>query len=57
VTLPYSIGSGVPQSNPALRDAIQAALADLQQAGIETALLNKWQLNAGSSEAPMLITH
>ena len=57
VTLPYSIGIGVPKTNTALRDAIQSALGDLQQAGIETALLNKWQLNAGSSEAPMLITH
>ena len=55
--LPFSIGIGVPKSNPALRDAIQAAMVELQKAGIETALLNKWELNAGSIEAPMLITH
>jgi polar amino acid transport system substrate-binding protein len=57
VTLPYSIGIGVPKSNTALRDAIQAAMVEIQKAGIETALLEKWSLNAGSIEAPVLITH
>jgi polar amino acid transport system substrate-binding protein len=57
VTLPYSVGIGVPKTNPALRDAIQEAMVELQKAGIETALLNKWELNAGSIEAPVLITH
>jgi polar amino acid transport system substrate-binding protein len=57
VTLPYSIGIGVPKTNPQLRDAIQAAMVEIQKAGIETALLEKWSLNAGSIEAPVLITH
>jgi polar amino acid transport system substrate-binding protein len=57
LTLDFSVGIGVPKTNHTLRDAIQAALVEIQKAGIETALLDKWQLNAGSLEAPMLLTH
>jgi polar amino acid transport system substrate-binding protein len=56
VTLPYSIGIAVPKTNPAFRSAVLAAVHDIQKAGIETALLNKWSLNAGSIETAKLIT-
>jgi polar amino acid transport system substrate-binding protein len=56
VTLPYSIGIAVPKSNPSFRGAVLAAVRDIQKAGIETALLNKWSLNAGSIETAKLIT-
>jgi polar amino acid transport system substrate-binding protein len=56
VTLPYSIGIGVPRGNTVLRDAITAALTEVQTTGTETALLKKWSLDAGSLEAPKLVT-
>jgi polar amino acid transport system substrate-binding protein len=56
VTLPYSIGIGVPKGNMEMRGAITAALTDLQSAGIETVLLKKWSLDTGTTEAPHLIT-
>lgn len=56
VTLPYSIGIAVPKTNPAFRSAVLAAVKDIQKAGIETALLKKWSLNAGSIESTTLIT-
>ena len=55
VTLPYSIGIAVAKSNLELRDAIMAALVEVQKAGIETALLNKWSLDSGSLEAPQIL--
>lgn len=56
VTLPYSIGIAVPKDKPAFRDAVEAAVSALQAAGIETVLLKKWSLDAGSLEAPRLVT-
>jgi polar amino acid transport system substrate-binding protein len=56
VTLPYSIGIAVPKGNIALRDAVMAALTEVQKAGVETALLKKWSLDAGTLEAPRLVT-
>ncbi len=56
VTLPYFIGIGVPKNNPQLRDAIVAALTEIQKSGFETALLKKWSLGEGSLEAPRVIT-
>ena len=56
VTLPYSIGIAVPKGKPELRDAIVAALAEIQNSGGETAMLNKWSLDAGTMEAPRLVT-
>lgn len=56
VTLPYSIGIAVRKDDPASRDAIKAALVELQKAGVETALLTKWSLDAGTMEEPILIT-
>jgi polar amino acid transport system substrate-binding protein len=56
VTLPYSIGIAVPKTNHTLRDGTVAALLILQKAGIETTLLKKWSLDAGTLEAPHLVT-
>ena len=57
VTLPYSIGIAVPKTNHELRDGIMAALLVIQKAGIETTLLKKWSLDAGTLEAPHLVTN
>ncbi len=56
VTLPYFIGIAVPKGKTEFRDAIVAALTALQDAGVETALLTKWSLDAGTLEAPRLVT-
>ncbi|MGC8525473.1 MAG: ABC transporter substrate-binding protein [Acidibrevibacterium sp.] len=56
VTLPYSIGIAVPKTKREFRDAILAALVEVQKAGVETALLKKWALDAGSMEEPKILT-
>ena len=55
VTLPYSVGIAVPKDKPAFRDAIMAALVELQKAGVEAELLKKWSLDSGTLEAPKLV--
>ncbi|HTH59723.1 MAG TPA: ABC transporter substrate-binding protein [Paraburkholderia sp.] len=55
VTLPYSIGIGVPKNNPAMRAAVMAALVAIQKAGIQTGLLKKWSLGVDNLETPKLI--
>jgi len=55
VTLPYSVGIGVPKGKPEFRAAVMAALAAIQKAGIETALLKKWSLGVDNQEAPRLV--
>jgi polar amino acid transport system substrate-binding protein len=55
VTLPYSIGIGVPKTNPAMRAAVMAALVAIQKAGIQTDLLKKWSLGVENLETPKLI--
>lgn len=56
VTLPYSIGIAVPKDKTDLRDAVVAALTELQKAGIETELLKKWELDPGTVEAPRIVS-
>ena len=56
VTLPYSVGIAVPRGKPEFRDAVQAALLEIQKAGIETTLLKKWGLDAGALEEPKIIS-
>jgi polar amino acid transport system substrate-binding protein len=55
VTLPYSVGIAVPKDKPKFRDAVMAALVEIQKAGIEARLLKKWSLDSGTLEAPKLI--
>src|SRR6201996_32893 len=54
VTLPYSVGIAVPKGKPEFRDAILAALIEIQSTGGEAAMLKKWSLDAGTLEAPHL---
>ena len=56
VTLPYSVGIAVPRGKPEFRDAVQAALLEIQKAGIETTLLKKWGLDSGALEEPKIIS-
>ncbi|MGW3622940.1 ABC transporter substrate-binding protein [Streptomyces sp. NPDC000880] len=56
VTLPYSIGIAVPKGKTQFRDAIKAALTEIQKDGTETKLLKKWSLDTGTLEAPKLVT-
>ncbi|HEY4041138.1 MAG TPA: ABC transporter substrate-binding protein [Rhodopila sp.] len=56
VTLPYSVGIAVPKGKPEFRDAILAALVEVQSSGMEAALLKKWSLDSGTLEAPHLLT-
>lgn len=56
VTLPYSVGIAVPRGKPEFRDAVMAALIEIQKAGIEADLLKKWSLDSGFLEAPKLLT-
>ena len=55
VTLPYSVGIAVPKGKHDFRDAVMAALIEIQKAGIETTLLKKWSLDAGTLEKPHLL--
>ena len=55
VTLPYSVGIAVPKGKPEFRDAVMAALIEIQKAGIETQLLEKWSLGSGTLDAPRLV--
>ncbi|MBK4735375.1 ABC transporter substrate-binding protein [Noviherbaspirillum sp. DKR-6] len=56
VTLPYYIGIGIPQNKPRFRDAMVAALTEIQNTGAEAALLKKWGLDEGAQEAPRIIS-
>jgi polar amino acid transport system substrate-binding protein len=56
VTLPYSVGIAVPKGKTEFRDAIVAALTEIQKQGVESALLKKWSFDAGSLEAPQVLT-
>lgn len=56
VTLPYSVGIAVPKNKPEFRDAIMAALTEIQDSGLELKLLQKWSLDSGSLEKPSLVT-
>jgi polar amino acid transport system substrate-binding protein len=56
VTLPYSVGIAVPKTKHELREAIVAALTEIQKEGMETELLKKWSLDPGTVEAPTVLT-
>jgi polar amino acid transport system substrate-binding protein len=56
VALPFSVAIAVAQDKPELRDALMAALIEIQNAGIETDLLKKWSLDAGTLEPARLVT-
>jgi polar amino acid transport system substrate-binding protein len=56
VTLPYSIGIGVPKGQLPIRNAFTAALTEVQKSGLQTQLSQKWSLDESAIEAPSLVT-
>jgi polar amino acid transport system substrate-binding protein len=55
VTLPYSVGIAVPRNKTDFRDAVMAAVTEIQKSGMQAELMNKWNLPADQIEAPKLI--
>lgn len=56
VTIPYSVGIAVPKNKPAFRDAVMAALIEVQKAGIHMDLLKKWNLDVNNFEEPRILS-
>jgi polar amino acid transport system substrate-binding protein len=56
VTIPYSVGIAVPKDKPKFRDAVMAALIELQKAGIHQELLKKWELDPNNFKEPDILT-
>lgn len=56
VTIPYSVGIGVPKNKPKFRDAVLAALIEVQKSGTHKALLKKWQMNADNYKEPDILS-
>lgn len=55
VTLPYSVGIAVPRGKTEFRDAVMAALTEIQKSGLQEELMTKWNLPADQIEAPKLV--
>jgi polar amino acid transport system substrate-binding protein len=56
VTIPYSVGIAVPKDKPKFRDAVLAALIEVQKAGAHMELLKKWQLDVNNYKEPDILT-
>ena len=56
VTIPYSVGIAVPKDKPEFRDAVMAALIEVQKAGIHKDLLKKWELDVNNFKEPDILT-
>jgi polar amino acid transport system substrate-binding protein len=56
VTIPYSVGIAVPKDKPEFRDAVLAALVEVQKAGIHMDLLKKWNLDVNNFEEPRILS-
>jgi len=56
VTIPYSVGIAVPKNKPEFRDAVLAALIEVQKAGIHMNLLKKWNLDVNNFEEPRILS-
>jgi polar amino acid transport system substrate-binding protein len=56
VTIPYSVGIGVPKDKPKFRDAVLAALVELQKSGEHMALLKKWNLDVNNFKEPDVLS-
>ena len=56
MTIPYSVGIGVPKDKPEFRDAVMAALIEVQKAGIHKDLLKKWDLDPNNFEEPRILS-
>jgi polar amino acid transport system substrate-binding protein len=55
VTLPYSVGIAVPRGNTEFRDAVVAALTEIQKSGLQVELMKKWNLPEDQLETPKLV--
>lgn len=55
VTLPYSVGIAVPRNNVEFRDAVMAALTEIQKSGLQVELMKKWNLPEDQLETPKLV--
>jgi polar amino acid transport system substrate-binding protein len=55
VTLPYSVGIGVPKGKPEFRSAVMAALGAIQKSGLQAEMMKKWSLPPENLEAPRLV--
>lgn len=55
VTIPYSVGIGVPKDKPEFRAAIFDALTELYKSGDQLALLKKWNLDPANLKEPGLL--
>ncbi len=56
VTIPYSVGIAVPKGKPKFRDAVLAALIEVQKAGTHMALLKKHGLDVNNFMEPEILT-
>jgi polar amino acid transport system substrate-binding protein len=56
VTIPYSVGIAVPKNKPEFRDAVLAALIEVQKAGIHMELLKKWDLDVNNFKEPDILS-
>src|SRR3979411_1226859 len=56
VTIPYSVGIAVPKDKPEFRDAVMAALIEIQKAGIHKELLKKWELDPNNFKEPDILS-
>jgi polar amino acid transport system substrate-binding protein len=56
VTIPYSVGIAVPKDKPEFRDAVLAALIEVQKAGIHMDLLKKWNLDVNNFKEPDILS-
>ena len=56
VTIPYSVGIAVPKNKPAFRDAVLAALIEVQKAGTHMDLLKKWDLDVNNFKEPDILS-
>jgi polar amino acid transport system substrate-binding protein len=56
VMLDYTIGIGVPQGKHEFRDAIQAALTQVQTSGLQDELATKWKLHENAVAEPTILS-
>jgi polar amino acid transport system substrate-binding protein len=56
VMLDYTIGIGVPQGDHDFRDAIQAALTEVQSTGLQDELAKKWKLVENAVAEPSILS-
>lgn len=56
VTIPYSVGIGVPKDKPKFREAVMAAMVEIYKSGDQLALLKKWELDPNNLKEPGLLT-